>query len=1135
MPRPSISQFVYQFVGHCFHWFGQKNSAKPRRATLRSRLDSRVAHVSIESLENRILLFGTTTDVTSVVASGAGIVAGTGVVYAGHDITLTVNLSAAASVNTSQGSPTLSLSDGRIATYTGGSGTTALTFDYTVMQGDVSSDLAVTAFNFNGSLIKVSGVTGVFNANMTGAVTNPAGILQIAGSSPQVQSITFGAPGLPTTSATTVSFNVTFSEPVIGVTASSFQVVTGGSVADSRIQVTPVSGSVYTVMVSGITGNGTLGLNLADNGTIHDLAGNALVNPSSPISFAPQTTTAGISGFSLVTVADLNGDGKLDLITSNFNNSFVGVFLGNGDGTFQPEQTYAVGLDPEGIVVGDVNGDGKPDIITANYGSRNAKGSTVSVLLNNGAGTFQTQQTFSTGLEPAGLALADLNGDGKADLVVTNYFSNTVSILLGNGDGTFQAQQTFATGAEPYTVSVGDLNGDGKPDIVVANYGGNSVGVLMGNGDGTFQPQVTYSVASSTPNSYLGAVSLGDVNGDGKLDILVTNTAGSATNGNLGVLLGNGDGTFQAQQTYAAGLNPTELATADFNGDGSLDVVTTNHSDLTISVMPGNGDGTFQTQQTYATAAGTRPNDVVTGDFTGDGKPDIVVTNSNGTINLFANTTAGSYTGPVYNIINTPAAVTSVVATGTGISNGNGDLNDNHVVTLTVSFSTPVTVGTTGGLPTLALNDGGTATYAGGSGTSSLTFTYTVLAGQNTNALTVAALNLNGSTIQNAAGNANLSGVVSSLTGSLQIDTNLPFVDLINLESPATGPSVSFTVVFNEPVIGVDASAFQAVTGGSVADSQIQVTPLSTSFYTVTVSGVTGNGTLGLNLVDNGQIHDLAGNALTNPLAPISFVTGQTTSVNPGVQQATAADVNADGKLDLIVLNGPSNSLGVLLGNGDGTFQAQQTYAVGPGAYSTTVGDVNGDGKPDIIVAIPGSTSSPGHTVGVLLNNGDGTFQPLQTYATGAGAASVKLADLNGDGKPDLIAANYANNTVSVLLGNGDGTFQAQQTFATGDRPYSISVGDLNGDGHPDLVVADVIDNAVSVLLGNGDGTFQPQQTISMARGVPGSYTSAVAVADLNGDGKLDLIVADPAGSTVSGATEVLLGNGDGTFQAPQT
>ena len=237
----------------------------------------------------------------------------------------------------------------------------------------------------------------------------------------------------------------------------------------------------------------------------------------------------------------------------------------------------------------------------------------------------------------------------------------------------------------------------------------------------------------------------------------------------------------------------------------------------------------------------------------------------------------------------------------------------------------------------------------------------------------------------------------------------------------------------------------------------------------------------------------------------------------------------------------------MLLGNGDGTFQTAQSYSSGGyDAYSVAVGDVNKDGKADLIVAngCQSANQCTSGDIGVLLGNGDGTFQSAQTYSSGGVvAASVAIADVNRDGNPDLLVANQCLNRsctsggVSVLLGNGNGTFQTAQSYATGGlTAVSVAVGYFNGGKKIDLVVANECQSSgsckgsVGVLLGNGNGTFQPAQTYASG----GATAVSVVTGDFNGDGKNDLVVANQCqsgGRCSNGSVGVLLGNGDGTFQ----
>jgi hypothetical protein len=320
---------------------------------------------------------------------------------------------------------------------------------------------------------------------------------------------------------------------------------------------------------------------------------------------------------------------------ANTGSNTVSILLGNGDGTFQTAQNYAVDSGPISVASGDFNADGFPDLVVANSWSN-----TVSLLLGNGDGTFQAAVNYTVGSNPSFVAVGDFNGDGHLDLVVANagtvpQWGDTVSILLGNGDGTFQAAQTYAVGKGPVSVAVGDFNGDGISDIAVANNLSNSVSILRGRGDGTFESAYTFG-ASSGPIS----VAVGDFNGDGKQDIVITNFHVTVPRprgfpyvdeSDVRVFLGNGDGTFEAAGgKYAVGICPDSVAVADLNGDGIPDLIVANgersgFGDSRVSILLGNGDGTFQASQAYG--AGGSPYSVAVGDFNGDGYPDLALAN----------------------------------------------------------------------------------------------------------------------------------------------------------------------------------------------------------------------------------------------------------------------------------------------------------------------------------------------------------------------------------------------------------------------------------------------------------------------------------------------------------------------------
>jgi hypothetical protein len=306
----------------------------------------------------------------------------------------------------------------------------------------------------------------------------------------------------------------------------------------------------------------------------------------------PVTYDSGGTGATSIAVADVNQDGKLDVVIANCDstanacfqlptkNGLVGVLSGNGDGTFQTAVVYdSGGLAAVSIAVADVNRDSRLDVVVANFFSNR-----LGVLLGNGDGTFQAAVTYgSGGVRPTSVVVADVNGDGRADLLAANITCDAdpcpggvVGVLLGNGDGTFQPAITHG-GLNAQAVSVADVNGDGKPDLLIAS-GFFTVEVLIGIGNGMFATPVSYDSGGFGSRSVVVA----DVNGDGTADLVVANCAsdpsagcgGTSPNGVVGVLLGRGDGGFRTALTYdSGGKNDTSLAVSDVNGDHKSDLV----------------------------------------------------------------------------------------------------------------------------------------------------------------------------------------------------------------------------------------------------------------------------------------------------------------------------------------------------------------------------------------------------------------------------------------------------------------------------------------------------------------------------------------------------------------------------------
>ncbi len=454
-----------------------------------------------------------------------------------------------------------------------------------------------------------------------------------------------------------------------------------------------------------------------------------------PLFKAAQSFGSGGSPARSVAVADINGDGKPDIILANgcsgcgSGTTFgVAVLLGTGDGGF--ETAHNINLNNQAAVsvaVADVNRDGKQDLLVTTdcFSATHCDTGGVWVLLGDGDGNFQTPVVYdSGGLGASGIAIEDFNGDGKLDLAVANCAVigsancsagiGTLAVLLGNGDGTFQTAKTFASGGlHAWDIAVGDVNQDGKIDVLITNCAivgsacesagvDSVVSVLLGNGDGTFQPAKTYDSGGGAT----GGLALADVNADGNLDLVVAN-------GKVAVLLGNGDGSFQAAVTYDSGGSGADaVAVADANHDGKLDLLVANYScepnvncgHGTVGVLLGNGDGTFQPAKVFSSGGGGSFR-LAVADLNGDFKPDVIVANTTvgtgsgvgvllGTVGFSTTTTLqSSVTSSIYGQpVTWTARVTSsgsIKPTGTVLFNtsigriGSAQLDSNGIATLT--------------------------------------------------------------------------------------------------------------------------------------------------------------------------------------------------------------------------------------------------------------------------------------------------------------------------------------------------------------------------------------------------------------------------------------------------------------------
>jgi hypothetical protein len=275
---------------------------------------------------------------------------------------------------------------------------------------------------------------------------------------------------------------------------------------------------------------------------------------------------------------------------------------------------------------------------------------------------FASAVNYDVGSHPGSIALGDFNGDGKLDMAVANILGGNVSILLANGDGTFQNAVNYSAGSEPRAVVAGDFRGNGILDLAVADHTGRGtagqVSILLGNGNGTFQSAVTYDVGTGPD-----AIAVGDFFGDGHLSLAVVN---DSPNNSVGILRGNGDATFRSQVTYPVGSGPTSIVVGDFNGDGHPDLAVSNRSNNNVSVLLNNGDGTFAPRVNYNAGSGAFY--VTAADLNHDGYLDLVVANRNGNnVSVLLGNSNGTFRSAVnYSVGTKPWAVTVADFDGDG-------------------------------------------------------------------------------------------------------------------------------------------------------------------------------------------------------------------------------------------------------------------------------------------------------------------------------------------------------------------------------------------------------------------------------------------------------------------------------------
>ncbi len=773
---------------------------------------------------------------------------------------------------------------------------------------------------------------------------------------------------------------------------------------------------------------------------------------------AATTTTPLQPGFPpfTLTTADFDGDGFLDVAMAYGNGTggtpnFISVLRGLGDGTFEPRRNFVVDIGASNFAVADVNADGRDDLVVANTSSANIR-----VLLGTAGSTFLTPLApQSAGGGVNSLAIADMNLDGIPDLVGA---SGSLAVMTGVGDGTFslvrRSLNVFAS-----HVATGDLNGDGRPDVVVDDNLGLAK-LFAAQLDGTFVE--TQSITRSAPRG----VRTSDLDHDGRLDVILQGSGGLFDS--FRIFPGRGDGTVEVADAISTGSNSQfQQSTADVNGDGFVDLLSNIPAGLLVTL--GRGDGTFVTAPSVAVGGPTnnKAREAVIVDINNDGRNDIVagVGTAVGTtpgISILLRNADGTYQVPIFiGLTRVPLDL--------AVGDVNGDSRPDIVATFTTNnFAVLLNqVGGSFAAPQF------TATLAGGC------------------ALLLQDLNNDGKL-----------DVAVQVTGTF-VSTPQSF--------PNAGAQVFYGVgngTFLPPVVAVGPVNDRLTASGPMAAGDLN----GDSIPDIVTSGAG----FGPSILQGGLYIALGNSNGT-------FTQGQRYIVGgvSGDHSVALGDFNHDGKLDAAVsryfgTTDRTDDVVILFGNGDGTLQAPVNYDVGVGAITVSGGagmvrggDVNGDGWLDLVL---GATSVSGQGVAVLMNRGDGTFEPAAFYYGGLGVTYVGLGDLDMDGMLDVAAVNFDPGTINLLYNRGDGTLIGQYTTAVLGNLQYMDVADANGDGILDVAyTARGANEFVGLLVGRGDGHFdrRPQVTIPPVAGTGFSFSGPIdlKIGDTDGSGVDELIV----------------------------
>ena len=807
---------------------------------------------------------------------------------------------------------------------------------------------------------------------------------------------------------------------------------------------------------------------------------------------------------------------------TTFNNPFG--FTGIPDNFFKPKIDFTTGQLPYSVALGDLNGDGKPEMVVVNENAN-----TISILRNissPGNSSFATKIDLPVGTDPRAIVIGDVNGDGMPDIVVANAGSSTVSVLrnLASTPGgvitasSFAPKTDFAAGSTPYSVAIGDVDGNGKPDLVVANLMAGTVSVLQNTGTpGAMYPPSFAAPVGFAAGTYPRFVAVSDLDGDGKMDIAVVNERSNTVSVSRNTAtMGNTDASsFAPMVSFATGSNPNNLAIGDIDVDGKPDLVVTNFGSNSVSVLrntstTGNlAAGSFASRADFTT--GNQPFYVAIGNINGDETPDIATVNAgSNTISVLRNQsvpgsiTTGTFAGKVdFATGNYPVGIALGDLDGSGIPEIiSANAGSNTVSILTINTAQPPVV--------TSVNP------ASGPAGSTVTIT-----GANFNPAAA------GNQVYFGAVKAQITGGTSgSLTVTVPAGATYQPVTVLNNANGLIGYSpLPFVTTFTNPLgTGIPANFYRPKVDFSTGSSSF--------LYAVAFGDLDGDGKpdmVGVNRIFQ-TISVLRNISPAGSITASSFAAPLVISTTTNPQSVVLADIDGDGKLDIVTAN-PDNSSFSILRNmaSPGTltaasFAVRADISAGQYISSLAVGDLDLDGRSDIAV-----TNLYSGTVSVFRNTTTAGVINVSSFAAGVSSPAgnfprfVVIRDMDGDGKSDLVIANERSNNVSVLHntsvpGNIVSTsFATKADFAAGSSPSGVAAGDVDQDGKPDIAVVNYGSNTVSVLQNRSVlGTVNAGSFASKIDFGVGGQPLFVAIGDADGDGLADLVTANSASNNVT-------------------